>query len=69
MNYIIKGMPVEDLKSLVKEHDFPQYRATQIYHWMYQGLVFHSDSMNNLPKNLKSFLNEQCTIQTLELCT
>ncbi len=67
MNYIIKGMPVEDLKSLVKEHDFPQYRATQIYHWMYQGLVFNSDLMNNLPKNLKSFLNEQCTIQTLEL--
>ena len=63
-----KGKSLTDFNStqfeeLVVGLGVPAYRAKQIQHWIYSGLVSSFDEMANLPKELRTRLSE-----TVSLC-
>ena len=67
MNYILKGMPLNELQNFVTDNGYPKYRAQQIYHWMYKKSVNQASDMHNLPLDLQSFLDNNCILNTLIL--
>ena len=54
----IKGLNLEELTSLCTEQGFTPFRAKQIYHWMYRHGVMDISLMNNIPENVKKFLED-----------
>lgn len=58
MDKPIKYFSEYDLRSEFKDIGQPDYRVTQILDWIYNKNVFEYDEMTNLPKSLRSFLNE-----------
>ena len=67
MNYILKGMTLSELQDFFVTHNYPKYRAQQIYEWMYKKSALKSADMHNLPLELQSFLKEKCILNTLEV--
>ena len=67
MNYVLKGMTLIELQDFVIDHNYPKYRAQQIYNWMYKRLATQAIDMYNLPLKLQSFLKNSCVLKTLEL--
>ena len=67
MHYILKGMSLIELQNLMIDQGYPKYRANQIYNWLYKKSITNIDSINNLPIDLKNFINHSCSINTLEL--
>ena len=63
----IKGLYLEELTSLCTEQGFTPFRAKQIYHWMYRHGVMDISLMNNIPENVKKFLEDNYTLKTLEI--
>lgn len=45
----------------------PSFRAKQIFNWVYQNSINSFDQMKNLPKDLKSTLNDTYEISTLTI--
>ena len=48
----------DGLSRLVVEWGQPQFRAAQIWHWMYRSLATDPEQMTNLPKELRNRLKE-----------
>ena len=67
MAHTIKGMTLAELKEFLMLHNYPKYRADQIYTWMYKRGVFEFNSMHNLSRDLVAFLNNNCILKTLDL--
>jgi len=67
MNYNLKGMTLVELQDFVINNEYPKYRAQQIYNWMYKKSVIRFSDMSNLPLDFQSFLEDKCTLTTLEL--
>jgi len=63
MKPIIYDYPLEDLKALVK----PAFRAKQIYSWLYHNYVTSFNEMQNIPKILRTELNEKFEISPLKI--
>jgi len=59
----IYDYPLDELKNLVK----PAFRAKQIYSWLYHNYVQSFDEMQNLPKALRSELNDRFEISPLKI--
>jgi len=55
-----------ELESLLQSWSFPKYRAKQILDCVQRG-VTNFDEMNNIPKKLRTVLEERTTIGTLQL--
>ena len=53
------GMTPEELGAFLKEMGQPAFRAKQLFQWLHQGVPF--SGMSNLPKTLRSALEENCT--------
>jgi 23S rRNA (adenine2503-C2)-methyltransferase len=58
---------MEDLQTHFKTWEQPAYRLTQLLDWIYKRRAASWDQMSNLPKALREKLNENFTLQTLEL--
>jgi 23S rRNA (adenine2503-C2)-methyltransferase len=58
-------MPFEGLSRLVVDWGQPRFRAAQIWHWIYSGLVTDPDEMTNLPKDLRNRLREEAIVGQL----
>ncbi|MEN8097561.1 MAG: 23S rRNA (adenine(2503)-C(2))-methyltransferase RlmN [Chloroflexota bacterium] len=56
------GLTKSQLVYLMRTWDQPEYRARQIWHWIYRSLVQSPEEMANLPLTLRSRLVEQCQI-------
>jgi 23S rRNA (adenine2503-C2)-methyltransferase len=56
------GMDAPALVALVGELDVPAYRARQIYGWLYHRRVRSISSMSELPKTLRSTLEERFSL-------
>lgn len=56
------GLSLDELKDLLQEHQIPNFRAKQVWHWIYQRGVKSFDDMNNIPKDLKARLDENFSI-------
>lgn len=62
----IKSMNIEELTEYVCAAGFPRFRAKQLYQWMHKNLACSFDEMNNIPKEMKTWLNENCRYVCLE---
>tara|TARA_Y100000768_G_scaffold219083_1_gene165169 strand:- start:11325 stop:12371 length:1047 start_codon:yes stop_codon:yes gene_type:complete len=64
---VIKGMNLSQITKWCKDLNQSSFRASQIYQWMYKHGVSNTNSMNNISKELKSIIDNQCTLNTLEI--
>ena len=67
MNFILKGLALDELENFLVKEGYSKYRAQQIYTWLYKHGIVHTKSMSNLSDRLKSFLDENCVFKTLFL--
>ena len=67
MNFILKGLALDELENFLVKEGYSKYRAQQIYTWLYKHGTVHTKSMSNLSDRLKSFLDENCIFKTLFL--
>jgi 23S rRNA (adenine2503-C2)-methyltransferase len=63
----IKSLSREDLEAQFKQWEQPAYRVTQLLEWLYVRRAITWGAMTNLPKQLRSQLQENYSLQTLEL--
>ena len=64
---VLKGMNLEQILKWCANLNQSSFRANQIYQWMYKHGVSSADSMNNISKELRYIINEQCTLSTLTI--
>ena len=57
----IKSLKPDELKALLVDNGFRDFRAKQVSDWLKKG-VLSFDEMNNLPSGLKEFLKTRCYI-------
>ncbi len=64
---VIKGMNLSQITKWCEDLNQSSFRASQIYQWMYKHGVANTGSMNNISKELKNIIDNQCTLNTLEI--
>ena len=62
----LKSLNIEEIQDFVVKHNFPKYRAEQIFRWINTG-VSSFDEMNNIPKDLRSKLSEYYYISVVNI--
>lgn len=62
----IKSMLPEEMAACMKEEGLPAFRSKQIFKWLHEGAVSF-DQMTNLPKALRSQLDEKYYITAPEI--
>lgn len=62
----LKSLKIEEIQDFVVKHNFPKYRAEQIFRWINSG-VSSFDEMNNIPKDLRSKLSEYYYISVVNI--
>jgi len=65
----IRSFDKQELKDLFIEKGEKSFRADQVYQWLWQKHVVDFDSMTNVSKDLRKFLDENFTIHQLETLT
>ena len=65
----IFGMTLEEIQAVLKEWSVPAYRAGQITEWLYQRNANSFAEMDNLPKALRTRLQEGFLLSRAELRT
>lgn len=66
MKTLIHGLNREQLTGLCAELGQPQYRARQIWRWLYHHYAESFSAMKNIPEQLRVQLEERFTIAPLE---
>jgi len=61
----IKGLTLQELRDLFMSEGEPQYRAEQVFKWMYGDMVNDFSEMSNLPKSIRERLSERFRMDTL----
>ncbi|RJP70909.1 MAG: 23S rRNA (adenine(2503)-C(2))-methyltransferase RlmN [Ignavibacteriales bacterium] len=64
---LLKGLSLDELRSLMIENKQPKYRGDQLFNWIYNRLVTNFDEMINFPKTLREELKDKCVINALNL--
>ena len=57
-------LSLAELRDRLKESGWEEFRAVQIYDWIFHKQVFSFNSMSNLPLTLRDFLNDHFIIFT-----
>ena len=65
----IYSYTLEELTNYLLSIGEKPFRATQIYEWLYRGLVSSFDEMTNISSKLISKLKEEFTIDQLKVVT
>ena len=52
------GMPLDDLVSFFQSIGEKKYRAKQLMDWLYRRSIFDFNSMTDLNKDLRKYLNQ-----------
>lgn len=63
----IKRLSLKELESLVTDMGLPKFRAKQLYEWIHTHRVASYDDMTNLPKSLRSKLQEEWPLATASI--
>lgn len=63
----IKSLSLDQLQAVCKEHQFPTYRAKQVFDWLHRHKVTDYQQMTNLPKELIDFLTATYPLRPLVL--
>jgi len=64
---LLKGMDCQSIKGWCEDNDQSPYRANQIYQWMYRYGLSDASKMSNLSKELRTLIESQCALNTLEV--
>ncbi len=64
----LSSLTYESLTEVVKSFGLPPFRAGQIYRWLARG-VSSFEEMSDLSKDLRTKLDETCTLATVEEAT
>lgn len=62
----LKSMTIPELEAYLAELGEAKFRAKQIFTWMHRGAASFEE-MTNLPKTLRSKLEERCTLTALRV--
>lgn len=62
----IKELSLEELKAILTDWEIPEYRAEQIFGWLYQKGISSFEQMTNLPRELRQRLNQTLTLSTVQ---
>jgi len=62
----IRKLNLEELKQTMLEQGQPAFRAKQIYEWIWKKSARSFDQMLNLPKETRTWLNENYAMQCVE---
>jgi 23S rRNA (adenine2503-C2)-methyltransferase len=65
----IKQLSLEELKSVLVSWKEPDFRARQIFSWIYQKLVDSFSEMSDLPQGLRRRLEDNFYLLSLELAS
>ncbi len=65
----LKGLTLEELREYFSSIGQPQYRGDQVFNWIYNHLARDFGEMKNLSKELRTNLDETCSLNSLELIT
>ncbi len=63
----LKGLTLSELTDYFVSIEEPKFRAQQVFNWMYNHLSTDFSEMENLPKELRQKLTNNCELQTLNL--
>lgn len=63
----IKEFTLEELKGYLRKSGFPEYRAKQIFSWIYKKCALDFDVMSDLSSDLRSYLKAHFFIFSLKL--
>lgn len=63
----IHSVELSDLKQWLTDKGEKPFRASQIYQWLYQGLVLSWEQMKNLPRPLQESLADSFSLYSLKL--
>jgi 23S rRNA (adenine2503-C2)-methyltransferase len=66
---LLKGLTLQELKTYFADKGHRAFRGAQIFHWMYNHLVDDFFQMNNLPKEIRQELSDNCETRTLRYVT
>ena len=64
---VIKGMSLDELKNWCHSQGQSEFRAEQIYQWMYKHGAGNAENMQNLSNNFRKIINDECIIDTLKI--
>lgn len=64
---LLKGLTLSELEEYFLSINQPKFRAQQIFNWMYNHVSFDFADMQNLSKELRSSLDETCSLKALNL--
>ncbi len=64
---LIYDLTLDELIEQLVQKGYKKYRASQIWHWLYQQKVASFSEMNNLPADLIGHLEETYTLRPLEI--
>lgn len=65
----IRSLSLNELVDVFNAHQQKKYRAQQTWEWLWKNSAHSFDSMNNLPKELRDWLNEKFSINNVEIDT
>lgn len=57
------GMSLPEMQEALAIHDLPKFRAKQVWNWIYQRGVRDFESMGNLPKDMRTLLDDYYSIE------
>ena len=63
------GLDFAEMQAALSAHGLPNFRAKQVWHWIYQRGVRDFDAMANLPKEMRALLTEKYSIDRPEIVT
>tara|TARA_B100000989_G_C19526282_1_gene467029 strand:+ start:2273 stop:3310 length:1038 start_codon:yes stop_codon:yes gene_type:complete len=61
----IRSLDITILEKILLKENFEKYRATQVFDWLIKGNIYSFSEMNNLPKDLISFLKSRFKINNI----
>lgn len=61
-------MTIEELPKAITDLGYPNFRAKQVFQWLYSGCLDFS-AMSNLPKDMREKLNEKCVAGGLKIAS
>ena len=64
---VLKGMSLKEIEQWCQSQELSNFRAKQIYQWMYRHGVSEADNMKNLSKDLQKKIDECCVLETLKI--
>ncbi|MEY4384026.1 MAG: rRNA ((2503)-C(2))-methyltransferase, partial [Bacteroidota bacterium] len=63
----IRKLSLEQIKEAMQSHGQPGFRAKQIYEWIWNKSARSFDQMQNIPKDLRAWLEEEYELNCVEV--